>query len=299
MDKSKWEYKKCNEVFDLFMGKTPSRKDSSLWNDGSHPWVSISDMTGKYISYTKETVTDKATPNMKEVPAYTAIMSFKLTIGRTAIARIPLYTNEAIMAFPVKPNFNIDSNFLYYYLPNVKWARSSNRAVMGFTLNKKNISDTIIAVPPISDQHHIVSELDQLSELISLKQQQIKEYDALAQSLFYEMFGDLDGIEKGYKSEKFGNCFKLKSGDSLTAKDIEKGEYPVYGGNGIIGYHKKYNIDGQHIIIGRVGALCGNVHFIDGKNFITDNAFVLTDLIGFDIIYLHFFVHAQFEVLCS
>lgn len=51
MDKSKWEYKKCNEVFDLFMGKTPSRKDSSLWNDGSHPWVSISDMTGKYISY--------------------------------------------------------------------------------------------------------------------------------------------------------------------------------------------------------------------------------------------------------
>lgn len=81
MDKSKWVYKKCDEVFDLFMGKTPSRKDLSLWNDGSHPWVSISDMEGKYISKTKETITDKAVERMQEVPANTTIMSFKLTIG--------------------------------------------------------------------------------------------------------------------------------------------------------------------------------------------------------------------------
>jgi len=84
---------------------------------------------------------------------------------------------------------------LYYYLPNVKWARNSNRAVMGSTLNKKSISDTIIAIPPLSIQLQIVSELDQLNELISLKQQQLKEYDALAQSIFYEMFGNSQ-IEK-------------------------------------------------------------------------------------------------------
>jgi len=113
MDKSKWEYKKCSDVFDIFMGRTPSRKDLSFWENGSHLWVSIGDMSSKYIDTTKEHINDKAIKNIRIVPENTVLMSFKLTIGRTAITKKPLFTNEAIMAFPVKSGFQIDPNYLY------------------------------------------------------------------------------------------------------------------------------------------------------------------------------------------
>ena len=197
MDRSKWEYKKLEvdnlpigDVFDIFMGRTPSRDDLSLWEDGSHEWVSIGDMgTTKYISDTKEKVSDKACTNMRLVPKDTVIMSFKLSIGKVAITEIPLYTNEAIMAFPPKSGYNISPNYLYYHLQAYKW-QSANRAVMGKTLNKAVISSSRITIPDLETQQLIVAELDCLNEMIALKQGQLKEFDKLAQSIFYDMFGN-------------------------------------------------------------------------------------------------------------
>ncbi|MBQ5784662.1 MAG: restriction endonuclease subunit S, partial [Bacteroidales bacterium] len=102
------------------------------------------------------------------------------------------------------------------------------------------------------------------------------ELDNLAQAIFYDMFGDPIANDKGWEVKKFDECYKLASGQGLSAKDIVVGDYPVYGGNGIVGYHREYNLDGDNIIIGRVGALCGNVRNVFGKVFITDNAFILT-----------------------
>ena len=89
------------------------------------------------------------------------------------------------------------------------------------------------------------------------------------------MFGDPINNPKGWRTTLFGNLIRLKSGDALSAKFFCDGSYPVYGGNGIAGYHNRYNVSGENIIIGRVGALCGNVRFINGDIFVTDNAFVV------------------------
>ena len=97
--------------------------------------------------------------------------------------------------------------------------------------------------------------------------------------------------EKGWDVKKFEDCYKLASGNGLSAKDIVKGVYPVYGGNGIVGYHHDYNLDGDNIIIGRVGALCGNVRNVLGKAFITDNAFILTKKIENNNIYLYYLLY--------
>jgi len=65
----------------------------------------------------------------------------------------------------------------------------------------------------------------------------------------------------------------IGSGDGISPDDIEPfGTYPVYGGNGIMGYTEKYNSTGEDIIIGRVGAKCGNIYLIDGNKWISDNA---------------------------
>lgn len=144
VDKSKWRKFKIADVFRLEMGKTPSRKELSLWENGTIPWVSISDMgQSDNIKCTKEMLSlDTITKcNIPIVPVGVVIMSFKLSIGKTAIANTPLTTNEAIMAFyPKETNF-IFNRFLLYLLRNLNW--KGNRAVKGITINKKIISKKV------------------------------------------------------------------------------------------------------------------------------------------------------------
>ena len=86
--------------------------------------------------------------------------------------------------------------------------------------------------------------------------------------------------------------FKIKSGNFLPkSKQIVSGNFEVYGGNGITGYFNNSNIDGENIVIGRVGAKCGNVRLIKGKIWLTDNAFYISEfLIDIDKKYLSLFL---------
>lgn len=71
-------------------------------------------------------------------------------------------------------------------------------------------------------------------------------------------------------------CSRFSSGSFIKARDVHSyGKYPVYGGNGVRGYTDTYNFSGKCVIIGRVGAYCGNVHYFEGKAFITDNAIIV------------------------
>lgn len=207
-----WEYKRFDEVFDLQMGKTPDRKNPEYFG-GNNVWVSIRDLGDKEIADSNEHITDLAVSNsnIRKVKKGTVIMSFKLTVGKCGIAATDLYTNEAIMAFNTKESFNINSSFLYYYLQCYHWV-GSNKAVMGITLNKATISKQYISIPPLSTQLAIVSELDKINELIRLKKEQLKDFDNLAQSLFYEMFGDPVENEKGWEVKKIGDLALVKTG---------------------------------------------------------------------------------------
>jgi len=191
-----------SEVFDLQMGKTPDRKTPSYFG-GNNVWVSIRDIVGKEIGESNEHITDTAvtTTNIRKVKKGTVIMSFKLTVGKCAITTKDLYTNEAIMAFNLKEGYDICPDYLYYYLSNYNW-RGANKAVMGITLNKATISQQKVGYPSLSEQQSIVSELDKINELISLKKAQLSDLDALAQSIFYDMFGDPIENEKGWEVKK-------------------------------------------------------------------------------------------------
>lgn len=68
-------------------------------------------------------------------------------------------------------------------------------------------------------------------------------------------------------------CLEFQSGKSITADTIHpQGSFPVYGGNGLRGYSETYNHEGDYVLIGRQGALCGNVRFVTGKTYITEHA---------------------------
>ncbi len=219
-----WVYKKFDEVFNLQMGKTPNRKNPDYFG-GKNVWISIRDLGDKEVLESNEHITDKAVSdtNIRKVKKGTVIMSFKLTVGKCGIAAKDLYTNEAIMAFNTKEGYDINSSFLYYYLQSYNW-KGSNKAVMGITLNKATISKQHINIPPKSTQLAIVSELDKINELIRLKKEQLKDFDNLAQSIFYEMFGDPVENEMGWEVKKLGEvCITITDGDHMPPPKSESG----------------------------------------------------------------------------
>ena len=97
-------------------------------------------------------------------------------------------------------------------------------------LDVNSFRNLIIAIPPLSTQLSIVSELDKINELISLKKEQLKDYDNLAQSIFYEMFGDPVVKEKGWEIKKLGEVSMIKTGpfgSMLHKEDYITGGIPL------------------------------------------------------------------------
>ncbi len=84
-------------------------------------------------------------------------------------------------------------------------------------------------------------------------------------------------------------CSEFKSGKNIKADSVfECGEYPVYGGNGLRGYTSSYNHEGSYVLIGRQGALCGNVRSVYGKTYITEHAIAVAGNEKSNTSFLHY-----------
>lgn len=220
---------KLSQVFDLQMGKTPSRNIAEYWG-GDHKWVSIADIgnAGKYISETKECITDDGVSGsgIKVVPKGTVIMSFKLSIGKTAITSEDMYTNEAIMAFIDKGIYPVDPNYLYHLCYGTDWTAGTNKAVMGLTLNKATLSEKMINLPSVEEQKDIAEKLDEVDSLINIQQRQLAKLDELVKSRFIELFGDPVSNPKGWESVPLGKRCEIVTGNTPSRSEPENyGEY--------------------------------------------------------------------------
>ena len=207
---------RLDEIFDLQMGKTPSRNNADYWTDGQYDWVSIADLGSyqKYVGDTKERISALAVQEsgIKSVPVNTVIMSFKLSLGKTAITQEPVYTNEAIMAFIPTGKYAVLPDYFYYLFSAKDWTKGTNRAVMGTTLNKATLGAVSITVPPIDEQHKIAAVLDKVSDLIAKRQQQLDKLDEMVKARFVEMFGDPQNNEKNWKMRTFKEICTVRQG---------------------------------------------------------------------------------------
>ena len=189
---------KLSDLFDLQMGKTPSRNNPNYWNSNDYLWVSISDMSGydKYVSSTKEYISELAVKEsgIKTIPANTVIMSFKLSIGKTAITTDSIFSNEAIMAFIDKKTTAINPEYIFYLFSGKDWDEGSNKAVMGKTLNKVTLSNIEVDIPSLDIQKERVDKLNKISTLIANKKQHLNQLDELVKARFVEMFKDEDSV---------------------------------------------------------------------------------------------------------
>ncbi len=222
---------KLGEVFDLQMGKTPARNNPDYWN-GDNAWVSISDLGNaeKYIDRTKEKITDKGVKEsgIKIVPKGTVIMSFKLSIGKTAITAGDMYTNEAIMAFLDKKVCEIDTDYLYHLFSGFDWSAGTNKAVMGLTLNKATLSKKEIPLPPITEQRRIAAVLDKVCELISLRHKQLERLDLMVKARFVEMFGDQYTNKKDWLIVNLEELFSISSSKRIYQDEQSRTGIPFF-----------------------------------------------------------------------
>ena len=224
---------KLSQVFELQMGKTPARNNEAYWG-GNNKWISIADIgkAPKYISDTKECITDRGVSEsgIKKVPRGTVIMSFKLSIGKTAITSEDMFTNEAIMAFIDRGVHPIDTNFFYHFCHGRDWMAGTNKAVMGLTLNKATLSVVEIDIPKIEQQREIASRLDFLDALISSRLEQLAKLDELVKSRFIELFGMPGADDFGWGLTPLGSiCYinPKKGQDPRLSSGVEVSFVPM------------------------------------------------------------------------
>ncbi len=283
------EYK-LSDLFNLQMGKTPSRNNAEFWSDGEYKWISIADLTktGKYISETKELLSQKAIDEsgIAVIPTNTVVMSFKLSIGKTAITSEDMYSNEAIMSFHDRHVTELLPEYIYYLLLAQRWDEGANKAVMGMTQNKATLSNRKVRIHSIIAQKSIVERLDKLQKLIDDRKTQLDELETLIKARFVEMFGDpLAGTEK-WSFQTVGDV-----ADSVDPQPSHRTPPVVEGGipyvsmkdcnykNGTIDFagarkvspdvlvehHNRYELHNGDFIIGKIGTI-GNPIFVPKRD---------------------------------
>jgi type I restriction enzyme, S subunit len=136
-----WKNGRLGQECSIEIGGTPSRNVSAYWDEDhatTNLWVSIKDMTQQQVNRTAEQITELGIrhSNVKLQQPGTILLSFKLTIGRVAVAAVPLYTNEAIAGLRSEA---ILHDYLYYGLQQWNLLAGVDQAIKGATLNKEKL----------------------------------------------------------------------------------------------------------------------------------------------------------------
>ena len=283
--KSEWQ-KKLGDVVEVLIGGTPSRANSDYF-EGKHLWVSISEMNGQIIHDTKEKISDDGVKNsnVKLIPKGTTLLSFKLSIGKTAIAGRDLYTNEAIAGLVPKTKDLRDDYLFHLFNGKIIDLEKDNFNTFGKSLNSTFLKNEVkIPLPPLNIQEQIVKECQKVGDEVSKANETIEQSEK----------NILEVMNSSNKNSimKLGEACDMKAGKFVSASDIfdqnnDGSLYPCFGGNGQRGFTKTFTHDGVYPIIGRQGALCGNIKLAQGKFHATEHAVVVTPLIEMNIKWLY------------
>lgn len=181
-------------VEQIRIGGTPSRSNYLSFR-GEVPWAKIGDLHGQSLTETAEYLTVEAANELGEqrrIPRDTLLMSFKLSIGKTAITGTDIYTNEAIAALVLKEQYNTPEirRYLYFVLPLIDYRPWAQRAAKGLTLNLTLLPTVEVPWLDDDDRRQFLAQFDEIEAKRQAHLQQIAELDrsrlAIAKSLYQD-----------------------------------------------------------------------------------------------------------------
>lgn len=212
-----WQKVRLGDVAHRVIGKTPPRKQARYWEatPGDRPFVSIANMKPNGHIYPTEGITETAEKEgwAKRTPAGSLLLSFKLTIGRVAIADKDLFTNEAIAT--IFPHDDVLRDYLAIALQGVDWSQLGGRAVKGTTLNKASLDAVPIPLPPLAEQRRIVDLIGAVDEAIEAADAEAEAARGLARSTRNVFF------RGGTNTVPMGSVYELTAGKQLQSSNTE------------------------------------------------------------------------------
>ena len=208
----------------------------------------------------------------------------------------------------VRPDSKYDKRFLVYISMCPGYQETNMLIARGTTMqrmSRSQLQNVDMPIPPLADQQRIADYLDEncgeIDSLIGLQEQMIEKLKAYKQSVITEAVTKgldpnaklvpsgidwIGEIPEGWKVCRIKDLVIMKSGSNLTSEQIaNEGSYPVYGGNGLRGYYEAYSNEGDHVLVGRQGALCGNINYASGRFWATDHAVVCYPRRNFSLIW--------------
>ena len=209
---------------------------------------------------------------------------------------VPINTDEA--------KIPLIAGYLQVYLMSTYFLSYASQVAHGVKMPRLGTKDAKIAlipIPPIEEQSRIVQKISNSFKQIQFASEIYSELNILSENLRQQVLlraiqgrlvpqleSEPDScqigkppskvpfsIPKKWKWVALGSAFHLKAGKFISAHEIKSyGMYPCYGGNGKRGYVDKFNREGKFPLIGRQGALCGNINLVEGKFYATEHAVV-------------------------
>ena len=289
------EYKKLGEIFDYFSGMTGvSGKWKETGNCKFIDYLNVyNNMRVDVTALKNATVTNQRQNILrKDDILLTCASETPNECALSSVIRDDIEDNtfldDHLFALRVKQEFKeiIDTAFLNYYFHSIESRKAVNKTVRGVTrfyISYPSFMKIEIPVPPLPVQSEIVRILDNFTSLEAELEAELearrKQYEYYRDQLlsFKHLTG---GGSNEVEWKTLGEVFIMKAGIHINANEINASQttayqYPCYGGNGIRGYVKRSNQIGSSAIIGRQGALCGNVKYVDKLYYATEHAVVV------------------------
>lgn len=289
-----WEVNRIKDVAQIVTGSTPSSSVEEYW-DGDITWITPADFNNfsKVIDDSENKITAKGYKSCGTtlLPMESVILTTRAPIGNVLLAGKDLCTNQGCKSLVTK---RIHSSFLYYLLSISQTELNTlGQGTTFLELSTESLGTFKVPMPEYVEQASISAYLDSLTQkidkLIANKKAQVERLSELRQIEInnavtkglnpkvpmkdsgIEWLGKIPGHWEVKRLKDI--LIDLKSGEGFSANDLEdEAAFEVFGGNGVLGYINKFNFDGKAIVIGRVGAKCGNINIIEGKKWISDNA---------------------------
>lgn len=297
------------EQLDNLVVVDPEQLSSSTDENFTFFYIDISSVSNGHIDYPASQIKFKGSPSRarKNLKLNDVLMS---TV-RPNLKSFAKFNRESKFNFVASTGFAIlrakqetDIDFIYHNLFSEKIERQIQALVVGSNypaINSSDVRQLIFDVSDFQTQRKIAHILSTTDAVIEKTQAAIAKYKAIKQGMLHDLFtrgidpatnklrptykdtphlykpSKLGWIPKEWEVEKLEKICSMKSGEGITSLRIQNlGDYPVYGGNGLRGFTNSFTHDGEYTLIGRQGALCGNITRVSGKFYASEHAVVVT-----------------------
>jgi len=290
-----WRWVRLGEVCKVFSG-SPAPQNPKYFENGKYPFVRVQDV-GRYGRTTalveiKDYINDSALKELSLVKAEKGTILFPksgaaITTNNRAILGIDAFIVSHLAALKPKEGA-ADTHFVYYWSCLTDMVQYMEN--LGYpSLKLSVVSKITIPLPPLSEQRRIASKIQEIMQEVERAQtackKQLEAAKLLPSAYLREVFESKEA--KKWERKRLGEVCEFGSGKFIQKEKVKnKGAYPVYGANGIIGFTEEKLFDKEMIVIGRVGS-CGVVNKTLGPAWITDNTIILQHVnqTTFDFLY--------------